>query len=127
MNSSERIMVLEKLSGIIKSTNQLLAGPCVVDIDRADAELLEIYDAAIELQNRICNQAVVDGYLNDALEQATRVRDLIVESGRAPDERQLASIGYANEITGLKIKEYQRVADFNDQLQALNHPAVEEA
>lgn len=72
--------------------------------------LTHIWEVAQELQRRMVEPAVIAGYRTDALAQVGRVMELIVESGDAPDDMQMTSIGYACDLAKERIRTYLNMA-----------------
>ena len=66
--------------------------------------LAGLWDGAVDLQRGISCPDLIEGYRADAVAQANRVYDLVLECMGQPDEDQLASIGYASDLVASKIK-----------------------
>jgi len=127
MNDQERFESMEKLKGILESVTLLRASLNIHGPDQHGQDaLVQAWDVALDLQRQLCTQTVIEGFRDDALEQAARVWDLIVECGLAPDDTQLANIGYACELTAVKIKKYQRLVNYAAQVDVLIGPATTE-
>lgn len=127
MNDQERFENMEKLKGILESVTLLRASLNAQGPDlQMQGALIQVWDVSQDLQRQLCSQAVIEGFRDDALEQATRVWDLIIECGLAPDDTQLANIGYACELTAEKIKKYQRMVNYAAQLERLTGAATTE-
>jgi len=126
MNSSERLVNMEKLDGILKSVNQLRVSLATQGCPGADASLIQMWDTTQDLQRRLCNQAVLEAMRDDALQQAKRVYELAVECGIAPDDRKVASVGFACELAIEKIEKHQRMVNYSAQMEVLSGGAATE-
>lgn len=119
MDNTERLNNLERLEAILKNVSQLRVALAIQGQQDADPDMRQIWDGVQALQRTLCNQAVLEGYHIDALEQANRVWELILEWVMAPDDLQFASIGYACDLAAEKIKRYQRMVGYAQQVR---HP-----
>lgn len=92
-----------------------------LDIESA---LARIWAVSVALQRRLCTSRTVAGYREDALAQVARVWELAGECGLAPDDRQLAGLGYACDLAAAKVKKYQRIANHSARLEVLTGVAT---
>ena len=127
MNSTERLSNMEKLDDILKSVNQLRVAMATQGEPGADGCLLQVWDVTQDLQRLLCTRNVLEAMRDDALQQAMRVHELIMECDLVPDDRQVASVGYACDLAADKIKHYQRMVNFAAQLEALTGEPIKEA
>ncbi len=125
MNNRERLESLEKIEDIMRNVCHLQVTTEKMD-DNTDEQLIEIWQTTQAMQRKLCNRDVVACYRQDALAQATRVCDLVIEAGTDPDERQLASIGYASDVLAERIKEYRRVVQMQQRIEAQPEAAAKE-
>ena len=131
MNSSERLVNMEKLDGILKSVNQLRVSLATQGDPGADGALVQVWDVTRDLQRRLCNQDVLEALRLealrlDALQQVKRVSELAIEWGVAPTDRALKCGGYACELAAEKIKKYQRMLNYSAQMEVLSGGAATE-
>jgi len=127
MNGTKRIVSMEKIRSILNSVSQLRmtlgAGG-----EKEDAALEQIWDITQELQKTICDQTIVENFKQAAINQVTRVAELVRECGKTPNELQFKSLGYACDLAAERIREYQRMFSYAAQLQELeNEDTTEEA
>lgn len=126
MNGTQRLSNMEKLDDILKSVNQMRAAMATQGEHGADSALLQVWDVSQDLQRRLCTRSALEAMRDDALQQAMRVHELILECDLVPNDRQVASVGYACDLAADKIKKYQRMASYAAQLEVLSGAAVEE-
>lgn len=126
MNSTERLIDMEKLDDILKSVNQLRVSLAQQGNKQADCALVQMWDVTQDLQRRLCTQTVLESMRDDALQQAARVHELVMECDLVPNDRQVASVGYACDLAADKIKKYQRMANYAARMEVLSGAAVKE-
>ena len=88
--------------------------------------LAGLWDGAVDLQRRLSRPDLIEGYRADAVAQANRVYDLVLECMGQPDEQQLASIGYASDLAASKTKLYQQMVNHAAQVAVLTGMAATE-
>jgi len=126
MNNRERLESLEKIDDIMRDVCQLQVSTSELGNSDTEEKLVDIWQTTQAIQRTLCNREVVTCYRQDALAQAARVCDLIIEGGPDPDERQLASIGYASDVLAERIKEYRKVVQLQQRIEALPTEAAME-
>jgi len=128
MNAQETLLMHKQVEDIGKKATGLMHVNWTTGSDPViHRALTKIWDAAQTMHRRLSRPDVVTGYRNDAIAQAERVKELMMESGYDPDDSQLASIGYACDLAMAKIKIYQRMAAHAAQAELLAGAAEEAA
>lgn len=82
-------------------------------------ELDRIWDESCLIHKQLCEERQILGYWEDAVEQATRVCEMILDFGDDPTHEQLLCLGMANELLGQRIKEYKIVATMAAQFELI--------
>lgn len=123
MGSEKIVEIQQQLAGIQR---QLVAIKTKTPDQELQLTLSGLWDETVELQRQFARQGLIEGYRRDAVAQANRVCGLVLECMGQPDERQLASIGYASDLAASKIKLYQRMANHAAQTAVLTGVATTE-
>lgn len=83
------------------------------------AHLDRIWDESCLIHKQLCEERVVLGYWEDAIEQAHLVSKMILDFGDDPTPEQLLGLGMATELLGQRIDEYKVVANMAAQCEIM--------
>lgn len=123
MKGEKIVEIQQQLADIRQQVASIKAQPADEELQLS---LVGLWDGAVDLQRRLSRPDLIEGYRADAVAQSNRVYDLVLECMGQPDERQLASIGYASDLATEKIKLYQQMANHAAQTAVLTGMAATE-